>query len=68
MKTALPKTNIRRTSLEKLCFDFMADNIAIELGFRQQVAAEALKNLPERAKRVFLGSTVRSAGPPQGQF
>jgi hypothetical protein len=53
MKIALPKTNIRRTFLEKLCFDFMANNIAIELGFRQQVAAEALKNLPERAKRVF---------------
>jgi hypothetical protein len=53
MKIAHPKTNIRRTFLEKLCFDFMADNIAIEPGFRQQVAAEALKNLPERAKRVF---------------
>jgi hypothetical protein len=53
MKIAHPKTNIRRTFLEKLCFDFMACNVAIELGFRQQVTAEALKNLPERAKRVF---------------
>ncbi len=38
----------------------MADIIAIELGFRQQVAAEALKNIPKRAKRVFLGSAVRA--------
>jgi hypothetical protein len=53
MKIAHPKTNIRRTLLEKLCFDFMADNVAIELGFRQQVAAEALKNIPEPAKRLF---------------
>ena len=60
MKIAHPKTNIRRTFLEKLCFDFMADNVAIKLRFRQQVAAEALKNLPKRAKRVFLGSVVRA--------
>jgi len=31
----------------------MADNVAIKLRFRQQVAAEALKNIPKRAKRVF---------------
>jgi len=37
----------------------MADNVAIKLRFRQQVAAEALKNIPQRAKRVFLGSIVR---------
>src|SRR4029453_10657129 len=55
MKIAQPKANIRRTFLTKLCFDFMADIIAIELGFRQQVAAEALKNIPKRAKRIFLG-------------
>jgi len=35
MKIAHPKTNIRRTFLTKLCFDFMADIITIELGFRQ---------------------------------
>ena len=60
MKIAHPKTNIRRTFLAKLCFDFMADIVAIELGFRQQVAAEALKNIPKRAKRIFLGSVVRA--------
>jgi hypothetical protein len=43
IKIAHPKTNIRRTFLEKLCFDFMADNVSIKLRFRQQVAAEALK-------------------------
>jgi len=41
MNIAHPKTNIRRT-FAKLCFDFMADNVAIEHGFGQQVAAEAL--------------------------
>jgi hypothetical protein len=45
---------MRRTFLEKLCFDFMADIVTIELHFRQQVAAEALKNVPRRIKRVFL--------------
>ena len=54
MKIAHPKTNIRRTFLAKLCFDFMTDNVVIELRFRQQVAAEALKNIPKRAKRIFL--------------
>ena len=44
MKIAHPKTNIRRTFLAKLCFDFMVDTLTIELGFSQQVAAEALKN------------------------
>jgi hypothetical protein len=58
MTIAHPKTNIRRTFLEKLCFDFMTDNVVIEHYFCQQVAAEALKNLPKRAKRVFLGSIV----------
>jgi hypothetical protein len=52
MDIAHPKTNIRRTFLEKLCFDFMADNVTIELGFGQQVAAEALKNIPKREKCV----------------
>jgi hypothetical protein len=47
MKIAHPKTNIRRTFLAKLCFDFMADIITIELAFRQQVAAEGLKNIPK---------------------
>jgi hypothetical protein len=69
MKIAHPKTNIRKTILEKLCFDFMADIIAIELDFRQQVAAEALKNISKRAKRVFLGCALRAAeSPPQGNF
>jgi hypothetical protein len=61
MKIAHPKTNIRRTFLGKVCFDFMADNVAIKLRFRQQVAAEALKNIPKRAKRVFLGPIVSRA-------
>jgi hypothetical protein len=68
MEIAHPKTNIRRTFLEELCFDFMADIVTIELGFRQQVAAEALKNIPKRAKRVFLGSAVRAAESPQVSF
>jgi hypothetical protein len=45
MKIAHPKTNVRRTLLAKLCFDFMIDTLTIELGFSQQVAAEALKTL-----------------------
>jgi hypothetical protein len=68
MKTAHPKTNIRRTFLAKLCFDFMADIVTIELDFRQQVAAEPLKNIPKRAKRVFLGPALRAAESPQGNF
>ena len=43
MKIAHPKTNIRRTFLAKLCFDFMADTVSIELAFCQQVATEASK-------------------------
>ena len=61
MDIAHPKTNIRRTFLEKLCFDFMADIIAIKPGFREQVAAEAIKNVPKRAKSVFLDQIVRGA-------
>jgi hypothetical protein len=68
MKIAHPKTNIRRTFLEKQCFDFMADIVSIELGFRQQVAAEALKNVAKRAKRIFLGSAIRAAESPQGNL
>jgi hypothetical protein len=68
MKIAHPKTNVRTTFLEKLCFDFMADIVTIELGFRQHVAAEALKNIPKRAKRIFLGSALRAAESPQGNF
>ena len=60
MKIAHPKTNIRRTFLAKLCFDFITDIIAIELAFREQVAAEALKNVATRAKRLFLGPFVRA--------
>ena len=51
MKIAHPKTNIRRTFLAKLCFDFMIDTVSIELGFCQQVAAEALKNNPKLSFR-----------------
>jgi hypothetical protein len=40
-------TNIRRTFLEKLCFDSMADIVTIELGFGQQVADEVRKNFPK---------------------
>jgi len=43
MKIAHPKTNIRRTFLAKLCFDFMVDTVSIELAFCQQVATEASK-------------------------
>ena len=53
MKIAHAKTNVRRTFLAKLCFDFMADILAIKLHFRQQVAAEALKKIPKRAKRAL---------------
>jgi hypothetical protein len=46
MKIAHPKAKIRRTFFAKLlCFDFMADILTIELGFRQQVATKALKKL-----------------------
>jgi hypothetical protein len=38
----------------------MADIIAIELGFRQQVAAEALKNVLKRAKSVFKDRIFRA--------
>jgi hypothetical protein len=43
MKIAHPKTNIRRTFLAKLCFDFMVDTLTIELPFCQRVATEASK-------------------------
>jgi hypothetical protein len=58
MNIAHPKTNIRRTFLAKLCFDFMVDTLTIELGFSQQVAAEALKNSPKLhfASKVATGS------------
>ncbi len=46
MKIAHPKTNIRRTFLAKLCFDFMVDTVSIELAFCQQVATEASKIFP----------------------
>jgi hypothetical protein len=45
MKIAHPRTNIRRTLRAKMCFDFMADTVTIELGFGQQVAAKALTSL-----------------------
>jgi hypothetical protein len=43
MKIAHAKTNIRRTFLAKLCFDFMVDIVFIELPFCQQVATEVSK-------------------------
>jgi hypothetical protein len=62
MKIAYPKTNIRRTFLEKLYFDFMADNVTIELGFSQQVAAEALKNPPNLSFRCRNHDGIIGAG------
>ena len=66
MDIAHPKTNIRRTFLEKLCFDFMADNVTIELGFGQQVAAEAFKYSETWKNASLLESTLRAARSPQG--
>jgi hypothetical protein len=43
MKTAHPKTNVRRTLLAKVSFDFMIDIVSIELAFCQQVATETSK-------------------------
>jgi len=59
MQIAHPKTNIRRTFLAKVCFDFMADIIAIKLGFREQVAAEALK-MSGTEELGFLDQIVRA--------
>ena len=44
----------------------MADNVTIELGFGQQVAAEPLKNIPKRKNASLLESTLRAARSPQG--
>ena len=66
MDMANPKTNSRRTFLEKLCFDFMADIVTIELGFGQQVAAEALKIFRNVENASLLESTLRAARSPQG--
>ena len=68
MKIAHPKTNIRKTFLVKLCFDFMADNVAIKPGFCQQVAAEAFKFVPKGAKRAVFGSGSHAPRPPQRNF
>lgn len=46
----------------------MARTVTIELRFGQQVAAEAFKNIPKRAKRVFLESSLRATEPPLGDF
>jgi hypothetical protein len=46
----------------------MADIVTIEPGFGQQVAAEALKNISKRAKRIFLESAVRVGVVASGQF
>jgi len=51
MQVAQPKINIRRTFFAKLYFDFIAGNVTIELGFSQEVAAEALKNPPKLSFR-----------------
>jgi hypothetical protein len=67
MKIAHPKTNIGKTLRAKLCFDFMADSVAIEPGFCQQVVAEAVKNISKRAKRVVLGLPL-ARRVPAGQF
>jgi hypothetical protein len=46
MKVAHPKTKIRRT-FARMSFDFMTGIVLVELRFGQQVAAEALKNIPK---------------------
>ena len=58
MNIAHPKTNIRRTLLAKLCFDFMVGIVAIELRFGQQVAAKPLKN----PLKLSFRSTSRDGG------
>jgi hypothetical protein len=53
MKIAHPKTNVRKTFVAKLCFDFMAVSVAIEPGICQQVAAEALKYFETSKTHLF---------------
>ena len=45
----------------------MADIVAIEPEFGQQVAAEALKNISKRKKRFILDSPVQAAESPEGK-
>lgn len=59
MKMAHPKTNIRRTFLAKLCFDFMTDILTIELGFSQQVAAESVTNPSEHSEKCRFAMSAR---------
>jgi hypothetical protein len=68
MKIAHPKTNIGKTLRAKLCFDFMADSLAIKPGFRQQVVAEALKNISKRSKRLSVRIRPWRARVPSGPF
>ena len=68
MKIAHPKTNIRRTFLAKLCFDFMVDIVTIELGFRQQVAAEALKIFRSEQNASFWIDRLRAPESPEDNF
>ena len=63
-----PENRHQKNIPNEAVFCFHGYIIAIELGFSQQVAAEALKNIPKRAKRVFLGSAVRAAESPQVSF
>jgi hypothetical protein len=67
MKIAHPKTNIGKTLRAKPCFDFMTDSVAIKPGLRQQVVAEALKNIPKRSKRVFCSDPHWRARVASGQ-
>jgi hypothetical protein len=53
MNIAHPKTNIGKTVRAKLCFDFMADSVAIEPGFSQQVVAERLENISNEQNGSF---------------
>ena len=55
----VPVMSVSETNGIAGCIYNMTDIVAIELRFRQQVAPEALKNIPKRAKRVSLGSGIR---------
>jgi hypothetical protein len=68
VKIAHPKTNIRRTFLEKLCFDFIVDSLTIELGFSQQVAAEALKIFRNEQNASLYDTPFARPESPQGDL
>jgi hypothetical protein len=61
-----PKNQHQKNIPREAVFCFHGDIVTIKLGFSQQVAAEALKNLPTPAKLTFLASAVGAAYSPQG--